>query len=82
MSTLLASDRLGSLQRNLAVAITAQVVDSWAIGRGIIVGVVGGDGGCAGGWGLVCGGHFDFSAIGRGLRVVEVEFVVKLMVER
>ena len=79
MSTLLASNRLCALQRDLAIAITTQVVDSWAVSRGIIVGVVGGDGGCAGGWGLVCGGHFHFVAEGCDLCEVEVDFVVELM---
>lgn len=78
MATLLASDGLCALQRDLAVAITAQVVDCRAIGRGIVVGVVGGDGGCAGGWGLVCGGHFDLGD--RDVFIgIEGEFEIKSM---
>ncbi len=60
MSALLASDRLSALQGDLAVAVTAKVVDSWSIGSGVVAGVVRLDGGGAAGWDLVCfavGGH-------------------------
>lgn len=78
MATLLASNRLRSLQRDLAVAIAAQIVDSWAISRGIVVGVVGGDGGCAGGWGLVSGRHCDFEGLEMCFDGSKDDFMVEL----
>lgn len=64
VATLLASDRLGALQRDLAIAVTAKIVDRWAVGGCVVAGVGAGDGGCADRWCLVTGRHCDVSLWG------------------
>ena len=59
VTALLASNRVSSLERHLAVAVAAEIVDRRPINSTVLGGTTGLDWGLS--WGLVSARHIDFS---------------------